>query len=152
MRASENLEEVYDWCVAEGNIIPLSDFVEAKIISFLQIAEEDAISAQDAVTKKRWNSAYKLYYDVLHQLVEALLLFDKIKVKNHQCLFAYLCQKHTKLEFNWNFFEKVRTKRNGINYYGTPVDYKDWKEVELQFTLYVNTLKKEITKKLSSLK
>src|SRR3989344_3618680 len=74
---------------------------------------------------------------------------EKIKIENHQCLFVYLCEKHPDLEFSWEFFEKVRTKRNGINYYGLPVDNKDWKEVELQFTLYINALKKEIEKKIN---
>ena len=74
--------------------------------------------------------------------------FEKIKIDNHRCLFAYLCEKHTELEFNWDFFEKVRTKRNGINYYGTPVEYNDWKEVELQFALYAKKLREEIKKRI----
>ena len=47
-----------------------------------------------------------------------------------------------------NVFEKARTKRNGINYYGIPAAYEDWKEVELQFNLYIKKLKKEILKRL----
>jgi len=49
---------------------------------------------------------------------------------------------------DWNFFEKIRTKRNGITYYGTPVNDKDWKEAAVQFQLYTNLLKKEIKQKL----
>ena len=91
---------------------------------------------------------YKLYYDVLHELAESLLRFDRIKIDNHQCLFAYLCEKHPELEFNWDFFEKIRTKRNGINYYGSPVNGNDWKEVELQTILYIRKLREEIEKKV----
>ena len=43
------------------------------------IADEDLITAKDAIDKQRWNSGYKSYYDVLHELVEAFLFFDKIK-------------------------------------------------------------------------
>jgi len=96
----------------------------------------------------QWSSVYKLYYDALHELAESFLQFDKIKIDNHQCLFAYLCEKHPDSEFSWDFFEKVRTKRNGINYYGTPVAYEDWKEVEIQFNLYIKKLREEIRKKL----
>lgn len=98
----------------------------------------------------QWNSVYKLHYDALHGLVEGFLRFDKVKSENHQCLFAYLCKKHPELELDWDFFEKIRTKRNGINYYGTPVNQNDWKEAELQLTLYFNKLKKEIEKKVNS--
>lgn len=86
-------------------------------------------------SSSQWNSVYKLYYDALHELAESFLQFEKAKIDNHQCLFSYLCEKHPQLEFSWDFFEKVRTKRNGINYYGTPVDSDDWKDAELQFNL-----------------
>lgn len=46
--------------------------------------------------------------------------------------------------------ERIRTKRNGINYYGTPVSFDDWKEVELQFNLYIKRLMEEIKNKLKS--
>ena len=74
--------------------------------------------------------------------------FEKVKIDNHQCLFVYLCEKHPYLDFNFDFFEKVRTKRNGINYYGVPVNYSDWKETEIQFKLYIKKLKEEINKML----
>ena len=52
------------------------------------------------------------------------------------------------LDFSWEFFEKVRTKRNGINYYGSPIIFDDWKEVELQFILYIKKLREEVEKRL----
>lgn len=141
-------EDVYDRCVAEGNITNQDAVDFEKINANLNIADEDLASAKDSLSKKRWNSTYKIYYDVLHVLVESYVSFDKIKVLNHQCLFAYLCEKHPELDFDWDFFEKIRTKRNGINYYGTPVKNDDWKEVEIQINLYINKLKEEIKKKI----
>ena len=147
------LEEASAKCKKEGKFIPLSEVDIDKIKSSVSIAQGDFDAGQ--VLKKnikkesmQWNSVYKLHYDALHSLVVAFLRFDKIKSENHQCLFAYLCSKHPELEFDWDFFEKIRTKRNGINYYGTPVSQDDWKEVELQITLYFNKLKKEINSKI----
>lgn len=148
MRQFKTVEEAHDICVAEGNVIPIDNADLEKIKSCIKISEEDLQSAKEAVGKKRWNSAYKMYYDVLHQLVEVFLRFKKVKVKNHLCLFAYLCVKHPEMELNWDFFEKVRTKRNGINYYGNPVTEKDWKEVSLEFQLNINLLKNKISEKL----
>ncbi|KKR78595.1 MAG: hypothetical protein UU24_C0031G0010, partial [Candidatus Nomurabacteria bacterium GW2011_GWA2_40_9] len=82
----------------------------------------------------------------------SFLRFENIKIDNHQCLFSYLCEKHLELEFSWDFFEKARTKRNGINYYGIPIKQDDWKDVELQFVLYIKKLKEEIKKRIKSLK
>lgn len=148
MRPFETVDEAYDVCISDGNIIPATDIDLDRIKASICIAQEEMLNAHDAISKKRWNSAYKAHYDVLHQLVEAFLKFEKIKIKTHLCLFAYLCIKYPELELNWDFFEKVRTKRNGIQYYGNPVLEKDWKEVALQFKIYIDLIQKEINKKL----
>jgi hypothetical protein len=148
-------DEAFAKCKKEGCFIPIETVDIEKIKSTLEISDSDMSSAKIlkgnlSKDSKGWNSVYKLYYDALHELVEAFLRFDKIKSDNHQCLFAYLCEKHPELELNWEFFEKVRTKRNGINYYGTPIKHEDWKEVELQFSLHVNKLKEEVKKILKA--
>lgn len=143
-----NKEDVYKRCNSEGNIIEQEEIDIDKIKANLRIAEEDLASAKDILQKKRYNSVFKIYYDVLHGLVEAFLSFDKVKSYNHKCLFAYLCVKHKELELDWNFFEKIRTVRNGIHYYGTPIFQKDWKENELQINLYINVLRKAVEDKL----
>jgi len=148
-----NQKEAFLKCRKEGRFIVKEDIDFDKIKAILAIAEGDVDSAN--FLKKnlpgnthQWNSVYKLYYDALHELIESFLRFEKIKIDNHQCLFAYLCEKHPELEFSWDFFEKVRTKRNGINYYGIPVNIDDWKEVEIQFNLYIKKLKEEIKSKI----
>ena len=149
MQPFKNKEEAYDWCLVNGNLIPQREVNTDRIKSNLIIAEECLASAKDNLTQKRWNSAYKDHYDVLHLLVECLLRFDRSKSLNHQCLFIHLCVKHPQLELSWDFFERVRTKRNGINYYGTLVKEKDWKEVALQFNLYIKLLREEVESKLN---
>ncbi|MCK5283292.1 MAG: hypothetical protein KAK00_07830 [Nanoarchaeota archaeon] len=144
-------KEAFVKCKKEGKFIVIEEIDRDKIKSTLNIAEADTESAnflKKNLPKQsnQWNSVYKLYYDALHELAESFLRLEKIKIDNHQCLFAYLCEKHQELGFNWDFFEKVRTKRNGINYYGTPVSFDDWKEVELQFNLYIKKLKEEVRK------
>lgn len=148
MPVFRNKNDVYDRCNAEGNIMHLESVDIGRIKTNLRIAEEDLESAKDTLSKKRWNSAYKMYYDVLHELVEAYLAFDKIKSSNHQCLFSYLCVKHPELELSWDLFEKIRTKRNGINYYSTPVTQLDWKEIEFQINLYIQCIKKAVADKI----
>jgi len=145
--------ECFNKCKREGKIIATETVDLGKIKATLAIAEgdvESGITLKKNIAKdsNQWNSVYKLYYDALHELVEAFLRFEKVKSDNHQCLFAYLCEKHPDLEFSWDFFEKVRSKRNGINYYGAPINFNDWKEVEIQYKLYIDKLKNEILRKL----
>ena len=146
-------KEAFMKCKKEGKFIFIENTNEEKIKTTLKISDGDIESAKcimKNLPKKsnQWNSVYKLYYDALHELVDSFLNFDKVKIDNHQCLFAYLCEKHPELEFSWDFFEKIRTNRNGINYYGVPVDFDDWKEVEIQFKIYIKKIKEEINKKL----
>ncbi|MBI2110478.1 hypothetical protein HYT51_01735 [Candidatus Woesearchaeota archaeon] len=148
-----NQKEAFLKCKKEGKFIIIEQIDEERIKATLAIAESDVESAN--ILKKnllnksnQWNSVYKLYYDALHELVETFLRFERIKIDNHQCLFAYLCETHPELDFSWDFFENVRTKRNGINYYGMPVNFDDWRETELQFNLYIRKLKDEIKKKI----
>ena len=152
MPKQRDIEEVYSSCTSEGKFLPQAKIDVHKIKSMLKIVEEDLLTINDLKDSTRYNTLCKLNYDVLHTLTEALLLFDKIKSTNHQCLFTYLCTKHTELELNWNFFEQIRTKRNGINYYGTMVDKEDWKNLSLQITLYTNILKTTISNKLKHIK
>ena len=146
-------DEAFTKCRKEGKFIVTEDVDKDKIKSTIMIADADVESANTIkknIPKQsnQWNSVYKLYYDALHELTESFLRLEKTKIDNHQCLFAYLCEKHPELEFNWEFFEKVRTNRNGINYYGTPITFGDWKEVELQFNIYIKRLKEKINESL----
>jgi hypothetical protein len=149
MPKSMTKEEVYLNCGSKGLLIPKNELDAGKIKTMLKIAEEDLKVIELLGDKEdRWNTLYKLGYDVLHLLTEAFLLFDKVISLNHQCLFSCLCVKHPELELDWKFFEKIRTKRNGIHYYGSSVNKEDWKEIKIQLFLYIKNLKDKIKKKL----
>jgi len=148
MQESKELEDVYDRCIASGYLSDCDVINVGKISKNVLLSEEFLASARDAIKKKLWNAGYNSFYDALHLLIEAFLIFDKTKSYNHQCLFAYLCLKHPELEFDWNFFERARMRRNGINYYAELVTENMWKEDSLQFELYISLLRKEIQKRL----
>jgi len=141
------LEETYDNCLTEGILLPVEDIKIDAIKSMCISADEASAVMKTATKDHQWNTAYKLAYDSIHTLAQALLLFDKVKSANHQCLFACLCIKHPELELDWGFFEKIRTKRNGICYDAKLASEKDFKEIELQLQLYASAIRKEIEKK-----
>ncbi len=151
----KTIEETYDYCLAEGHVRIINEINHDKIKSIVENADT-SVKLAEIISKNidknglEWVGVYVNYYEALRMLTEAFLEFDKISISNHQCLFAYLCTKHEELELDFGFFEKIRTKRNGSNYYGEKILHKDWKEVELQMKIYVSTLKKVIQEKLKN--
>jgi hypothetical protein len=147
-------KEALKKCQITGQILPLAEIDTDIITTIVSLAVGDQTIADNALKNLNsssilWNTIYSLYYDALHKVVTAYLRFDGIQSSNHICLFAYLCEKHPELELDWKFFEKIRTKRNGIHYYGQGVIAADWKAVELQMKLYIKTLKNSISKKVA---
>ena len=119
--------EAFIKCKKEGNFRVMEEIDTEKIKSTLNIADAD-VEAANSIKKNlpkqsnQWNGVYKLYYDALHELVESFLRFEKVKIENHQCLFAYLCEKHPELEFSWDFFE---TLKNPLDFWGSE-NQKKW--------------------------
>lgn len=154
MRKERNRNSVYNACLEEGSFLPVAKVDYEQIRAMLKVALTDFDSVkqwekQTQIDSGQWNAIYKLAYDVLHALAEAFLLLEKVKARTHECVFAHICEKHPEFEFDWNFFEKVRSKRNRSIYYGEPANYNSWNEIELQIKLYINTLKKAIEESLN---
>lgn len=155
MQKPKTLEQTYDICVSDGHVDESLEVNYDKIRSLAENADVSLRTANiviKAITKKdmEWMSVFLGNYDALRTYTEAYLLFDKLEIPNHECLFACLCVKHPELEFSWEFLDNVRKKRNRNNYYGDRITYDDWKSAELQFKLYLNALKKEINRKLEA--
>ena len=117
MRRKRAQANTFAACSQEGSYTPLAKIDADQIRAMLSVAIADYETVQE--WRKRapkesgqWNAIYKLAYDVLHALAEAFLAFDRVKARTHECVFAYLCEKHPDLEFDWNFFERIRVRRN----------------------------------------
>lgn len=95
-----------------------------------------------------WRVIFNIHYDALRELCGLLMRFKQQKTSNHQGLFAFIILKFPELNFDWNFFETIRTIRNQKKYSGTDITQEKWKKVEFQTMLYVATLKKEIEHRL----
>jgi hypothetical protein len=148
----DNLDKTYKLCMSTGSI--KEKLVDVELIKSLKIVAEKGLEFINSKSKDipkdstDWTFVFRDYYESLRGLIEAYLLFEGIEADNHQCKNAYICFKHPELEFDWEFLETIRLKRNAINYRGQLLKYDDWKMLKLKFELHVNSLKKEIEKKL----
>ena len=150
----DDLKEIYDKCIASGYIREKNEVDIELIKSLKKVAEAglDFIKDKSKSIKKDstdWTFVFRDYYESLRGLIEAYLLFDKIEVENHQCKFTYMCHKHPELEFEWQFLETIRLKRNAINYRGQMLVASDWNMISLNFNLHIDKLKAELNKKIS---
>lgn len=151
MREMRTLSDALALCRAKGQILPIAEPDMDRISSLIAFSEADIQSGEKlaAGLEKNsllWNNVYSSYYDALHKLVCALLRLDNIQSLNHLCLFAYVCERYTSLDLDWEFFERVRTKRNGIHYYGQKATNDDWKAISVQMKFVISTLKRELEK------
>ncbi|HLD05762.1 MAG TPA: hypothetical protein VJG90_08635 [Candidatus Nanoarchaeia archaeon] len=148
----DDLERTYDLCLSTGKL--KEKIVDMELIKSLKIVAEKGLEFIKSKSKDipkdsmDWTFVFRDHYESLRGLIEAYLLFDGIEADNHQCKNAYLCVKYPGLELDWEFLETIRLKRNAINYRGQLLNYEDWKDFKLRFELHINTLIKEIEKKL----
>jgi len=149
----DELEQTYDKCLASG-AIKEKNTIDVELIKSLKTVAEKGLdfikerSKNIAKDSTDWTFVFRDYYESLRGLVEAYLLFYKVKADNHQCKNAYICFKFKELELDWYFMEITRLKRNAVNYRGQLLTYDDWKRFKLPFELHINKLKEEILKKL----
>jgi len=105
---------------------------------------------EDSVKKAKINetniSAYvSMAYDSLREILEALGISKGYKITSHICLGELL--KSLIPEFDFVSFDRFRYIRNGINYYGTKVDYLQGKKIiDKMFKMKSDILKKYLNK------
>src|SRR3989338_1615991 len=93
MNKIKNLAEVYNQCVAEGSLQEPEEIDTEKAKSLLDNAKQDLDTLKKTLPimekKKNFNLIWTSRYEIIRQLVQGILLLEKVNSSNHQCLFAY---------------------------------------------------------------
>ena len=84
------LEQTYDKCVSEGNILLQEHLDLNKIKSMILIAKQDLEGARSLlkINPTSCGPIYKLYYDALHQLTEAYFRLQLLRNRTVQMISA----------------------------------------------------------------
>jgi len=109
------------------------------LIEMSKIKEDSVNNAQ--VNETNISAYVSMAYDSLRETLETLCILKGYKVTSHICLGELL--KTLVSDFDFISFDRFRYIRNGINYYGSKVDYKQGKEIIIKMF----NLKSEIIKK-----
>jgi len=149
------LKQVYDGCLTDGLIRDQSVIDIERIESLVDSVERGLKRLKETgESYEKKESDYSFYltdrYELLHMLVDAFLYLEKKKGDTHQASLAYLCKKHSELEFDWNTLETMRILRNGVAYEGLRVKPEQWNMIKIQFRIYVDSLLKIVKEKLKA--
>ncbi len=95
------------------------------------------------------NSSYVVenYYEVIKELLVALLLKKNLKSTNHQCLISYFYKNYPQYEYEANVMLKMSYLRNRLDYYGEPIELDFYKKYKNDFMKIIEIIKSLIENK-----
>ena len=116
------------------------------IRSLIKMSAVKEKAVRTATTEEETISAYvSLAYDALREVLEAICVSIGYKVLSHVCIGELL--KREIESFDYASFDRMRYIRNGINYYGEDVEFKQGKEIiEKIFAMKQSLLEKHLKK------
>ena len=93
------------------------------LVEMSEIKKETVLSAK--INEKNISAYFSLAYDSLREILEGVCISFGYKVTSHVCIGELL--KKLIVDFNFAEFDRLRYARNGVNYYGTKIDFNQGK-------------------------
>jgi len=117
------MRDFMDWGECEKNFIRDVTVDKEKISSIIDIVlRRKSFIESNEVTKENVSFVIEGYYEIIKELLVALLLRNGLKSKNHQCLISYFHKNYPDYEFEANLILQMSYLRNKLNYYGESID------------------------------
>jgi len=117
------------WQECEKNFIRQVSVDEDKVKSMISLAKErDEFVKSIEINKKNVSFLFDDYYEIIKELLVALMLKKGMRSKNHQCLFTFFIQEYPSYEAEVNLISQMCFLRNRLDYYGERVEFSYFKE------------------------
>ncbi len=117
-----------------------------KIHSLVEMAKKRLKFAKSIkVTEENASFVFDDYYEIIKELLIALMLKKEMRSKNHQCLFTFFAKEFT-YDAEVNVIKQMNFLRNRLDYYGEPVEYAYFQENYKSFENIIDLLLKLIKK------
>src|SRR3989339_1933752 len=108
-----------DWSECEKNFIKEVEVDPDKVNSLIETAKSRVEFIQATkVNKKNVSFVVEGYYEVIKELLVALLLSKGLRSKNHQCLISYFYSTYPEYEAEAYLIAQMSYLRNRLDYYG----------------------------------
>lgn len=132
-----------DWGECERKFIRKAEIDPEKINSVFETAmNRQKFVESIAINDTNVSFVFEEYYEIIKELLVALLLKNGLKSKNHQCLISYFYRAYPDLEFEVNLISQMSYFRNRLDYYGEQVDTLFYTKNKQEFIKIIDLLKK----------
>ncbi len=137
-----------DWkdCLESNSAIKITEDRE-KAESLTKIAEGRINFLEKIkITNENVNYIFEGYYTSILELLQALVLKEGYKVRNHICL-GFFLRDILKEEELFRMFNDLRFKRNSLVYYGRKMEFEVGKDSIKKSKILIKDLKKSLENK-----
>lgn len=137
------MRDFMNWKECEKNFIRNVTLDKEKINSIIEIAvkRKKFIELKD-VNDDNVSFIVEGYYEIIKELLVALLLKNGLKSKNHQCLISYFYKNYPDHESEANLISQMSYLRNKLNYYGESIDIVFYEKHKKEIISIINLLLK----------
>ena len=119
-----------------------------KINSILSMSKNRFNFIKQIKYKNKYSSIIcENYYEIIKELLIALLLKHNLKSSNHECLISFFKHKFPQYEFESLIIHQLKNKRNLLQYEIKLIEYKYLLKNEKDFLKIITILKKLINLK-----
>lgn len=137
------MTDIMDWKECEEDFIRQVEADKEKIGSVIETAES-RLKFLKSLQADNDNVSFIVegYYEVIKELLVALLLSKGLRSKNHQCLISYFYHKYPEYEAEAYLIAQMSYLRNRLDYYGENIDFAFYEKNKEEFDKTVELLKR----------
>lgn len=132
-----------DWNECKGEFIREVEIDPAKIKSFIDLTNH-RYNFIHPINVDSYNVSFIVenYYEIMKELLIALLLKQGLKSQNHQCLITYFYKTYPQYEFEANLILQMSYLRNRLDYYGESISIDFFNKYKNDFVSIIDLLNK----------
>lgn len=140
-------KEILSWETCRKEHITNIEKDNAKIQAILKmVSVRHEFLNKQKPTGQEFSILTEDYYEIIKELLVALLLKNGFKSDNHECLIAFLKEKYSKYDYEISIIHELKNIRNRIAYDGIFVEKEYFNKNRLEFEHIIRILKKLILK------
>jgi len=134
------MNDLMPWKECEQKFIRKVMVDPEKINSVVEMAKKRLRFVRSInVNKENVNFIFEGYYEVIKEILIAIMLKSGLRSQNHQCLFTFFHKKYGQ-DAEVNVIKQMNFLRNRLNYYGEEIELSYFQENYKSFEKIIKIL------------
>ena len=137
-------------CLREGMLAETGDVDFNRATEILALIEHKCAFWKEVEAKaQKFPSLFiEGHYEIIKELIVAVLTLDGWKSANHGCLFQYVIEKRQDIELDFEYLSELRKLRNRIDYHGIKASADLWNQNKMRIQIVIDALKQDVKEKV----